>query len=115
MPRLKAVLTALAALGFLATACMPERGSDLPPVGADLVAQQKAACERRGGIWGRGGAGGGFTCITRTRDAEKSCRRESDCEGFCLARSGTCSPFTPFLGCHEVLTDTGVRATVCVD
>lgn len=115
MPRLKAVLTAIAALAFLATACMPQPGGDLPPVGAELVAQEKARCERGGGIWGRGGAGGGFVCFQRTRDANQSCTRESDCQSFCLARSRTCAPLVPFLGCHDVLTDNGTRAMVCVD
>ena len=106
---------AAACLAVLAAACTPEDGNDLPPVGEELVRQSQAQCEARGGIWGRGGAGGGFLCFQRTRDAEQSCRRESDCESFCLARSGTCAPITPFFGCHEVLTDTGARATVCVD
>jgi len=105
-----------AALALL-VACQPGDGSDLPPVGEELVAVQKARCEARGGIWGRAGSEGaaGFVCFARTRDANQSCERGSDCAGLCLARSRTCAPFDPFLGCHEILTESGARATVCTD
>lgn len=110
------ILIALAAVALLA-ACEPdESAGDLPPVGEELVALQKSKCEARGGIWGQGGLeNGGFTCFKLTRDANTSCRRNSDCEGLCLARSRSCAPMTPFLGCHEVLTESGLVSTVCTD
>lgn len=105
----------LLAVAFLA-ACQPGDGDDLPPVGEELVAVEKARCEARNGIWGRAGEGGaGFVCFTRTRDTNRTCERSTDCEGLCLARSRTCAPMTPFLGCHEILTESGARATVCTE
>lgn len=87
--------------------------ADLPP-GPDLMAALEAGCVRDGGRWGASTAGG-FTCFRPTRDANRSCQSASDCEGLCLARSRTCSPIKPFLGCHEVLTDAGLPATLCVN
>lgn len=113
--RNSAIGLALAAL-LVTAACQTDTAEgDLPPVGEELVAVQKAECEGDGGIWTRGGLSSGFVCLQRTRDANQSCRTGSDCEGFCLARSRTCAPVTPFLGCHEVITDNGRAATVCVD
>jgi len=99
----------------LLSACQPGETGDLPPVGEELVAVEKARCEARDGIWGRASDAGGFVCLERTRDANTSCTRGTDCQGLCLARSRTCAPVDPFLGCHEVLTDSGARATICTD
>ncbi len=81
----------------------------------DLFATQRADCAKEGGRWGVGGGSSVFVCYLQTPDANKQCRAASDCEGLCLARSRTCAPIKPFLGCHEVLTDTGQRATLCVN
>lgn len=72
-------------------------------------------CERTGGRWAPSGAETTFTCFRDTRDANQSCSSASDCEGLCLARSRTCSPVKPFLGCHETLTEAGLPATLCVN
>lgn len=104
---------ALAAVGLLA-ACQPEP-EGLPPVGAELMTLQQAQCEADGDIWGRAGAEGAFLCFRRTRDAGQRCSNATECSGACLARSGTCSPLDPMIGCQEVLTSTGARATLCVD
>jgi hypothetical protein len=102
------------AAAALTAACQPEPEA-LPPVGADLVALQQARCEADGNIWGRGGVEGTFLCYRRTRDAGQRCTRADDCSGACLARSGTCSPLDPMVGCQEVLTSSGARATLCLD
>lgn len=83
--------------------------------GPDLLAAERTACERTGGRWGLRAGDSLFVCYRETRDAGKLCRTADDCQGLCLARSRTCSPITPFLGCHEVLTDAGLPATLCVD
>lgn len=118
MPRLRVILAAILSLIVL-SGCVPEdRGSALPPVGEELVALEKARCEAGGGIWGATGDDGeraGYVCFRQTRDAMKGCERDSDCEGFCLARSRTCAPVTPLLGCNEILTSLGVRSTVCIE
>ena len=80
----------------------------------DLVADQRRSCERDGGTFApRGNAL--FVCFRPTRDANQFCEAPSDCESVCLARSRTCAPTTPFLGCHDVLTEAGQRATQCVN
>ncbi|PCD77406.1 hypothetical protein [Pseudothioclava arenosa] len=105
-------LSALMALALVA--CKPEPGPPrLEPVGAARVEAERKACEADGGIWSSGAFGS--ICARRTKDANQSCRKESDCEGVCLARSMTCAPVRPLLGCNEVLTDAGTRATLCVD
>ena len=98
---------------LLVAGCQPD--SDLPPVGEDLVAIQKAQCEADGDIWGKAGPEGAFVCFRRTPDGGKRCSAAGDCTGVCLARSQTCSPLNPIIGCQEVLTASGTRAMLCVD
>lgn len=76
--------------------------------------ERQIACERKRGSWEESGGGFGI-CIVPTRDSGKHCTRESQCENVCLARSQTCAPVTPLLGCHEILQDDGSRATQCID
>lgn len=116
--------------GVEATAAAPAQPNPAPTVATetpapqpDLEAEvpttpkpaQQLACEKRGGKWTRVGKGALFACIQPTRDAGKQCSRESQCESQCLARSGTCAPFKPLLGCNEVLQDNGARVTLCID
>lgn len=105
---------ALAAMAALA-GCRPAGPEPLPPVGAALVAQQRAACEKRGGSYRAGGTAGVLYCFTTPRDAGDSCRKAGDCSTACLARSMTCAPIEPLIGCQEVLTDDGARMTQCID
>jgi hypothetical protein len=74
----------------------------------------RLACEASGGVHTRR-VEGLFTCAWATSDANKSCAAAGDCEGLCLARSRTCAPITPLLGCNEILTASGSAATLCVD
>ncbi len=103
-----AVLLALAG-------CKPadDQPPKLEPVGAALVAQQKALCEGQGGDWVA--SRDGLICQRRPKDGGKACRTGADCEGVCLARSMTCAPVVPLLGCNEVVTASGLRVTECVD
>lgn len=89
-----------------------ESGGDF---GETLFEQRRAACLDDGGRWGADGPAGTFVCYTPTPDANKRCTTGTDCVGLCLARSRTCAPVTPFLGCHETITDGGFPATVCVE
>lgn len=83
------------------------------PPRTDLNAEARRRCARSGGRFTRSPAGL-FFCVRETRDANKSCTADRDCQGVCLARSRTCAPLTPLLGCHQVFTATGI-ATVCVE
>jgi hypothetical protein len=83
-----------------------------PPPKSEL----QIACERKRGRWVGTGIGGGLMiCQFTTRDGGKSCTRESQCESLCLARSGTCAPVKPLLGCQEILQNDGSRATQCLE
>ena len=73
------------------------------------------ACVKRGGLWVHAGKSIAFTCVKLTRDSGKQCRRGSDCQGACLARSMTCAPYDPMFGCNEILQDDGARVTLCID
>lgn len=79
------------------------------------TSDSQATCEAKGGTWGRGGLLPEPQCIAPSPDAGKSCSSESDCTGFCLADTRTCSPTTPFFGCHAILMEDGARAEICVD
>ncbi len=95
-----------------------EDGSDADSTDADIpsaLAPQRAACEKDGGRWGKVPGRDAFVCYRITRDANQPCQSERDCEGLCLARSRTCAPQTPFFGCHEVLSSSGVRQTLCTE
>lgn len=85
-----------------------------PPPPPPLKPASQIACEKTGGRFARAGNSTTFVCLRETRDGGKSCRRETDCEGLCLARSRSCSPITPVLGCQEILTQDGLRVTQCV-
>lgn len=92
-------------------ATAPEVAVPLAAAKSDL----QLACEKKRGIWSKVGKGELFACVYQTRDSGKRCERESQCEGVCLARSGTCSPFKPLFGCNEIFQDDGQRVTLCID
>lgn len=105
-------VTTLAPLGEAPkTAPVP----DAPPVVEKPKSPGHIACEKRGGSFVSTGKSGAMTCQTATRDGGKQCRRESDCDGLCLARSGTCAPVKPMLGCQAILQDDGRRVELCID
>lgn len=108
-------LAALALVVLALGACKPgqERAAPLPPVGDAKLALEKAACVKRGGQWA-GEAGAQF-CLERLKDGGKACRSGADCEGACLARSQTCAPVRPLLGCNEIITGAGLRVSECVN
>jgi hypothetical protein len=83
-----------------------------PPV---VKSPAEIACEKLGGRLVRVGTGLATACQRVMRDAGKSCRRKSDCEGECLARSGTCAPLAPLFGCNDVLQDDGRQVSLCID
>jgi hypothetical protein len=87
----------------------------VPAAPEELKSDAQRTCEKRGGTWSGVGSGVLRTCVYETKDAGKRCERESQCEGVCLARSNSCSPITPLLGCHEVLQDNGARVTLCIE
>lgn len=85
-----------------------------PPPEDPALARQRAQCTSDGGMLTRR-APGIYACVHPTRDANRSCSAASDCEGLCLARSGTCAPFAPIYGCQEVLNSRGQRETLCLE
>ncbi len=86
---------------------------DIPPA-SPPASPEEAACRKKGGTWATVGKAG-RACVEYTKDAGKSCTRGTQCEGLCLARSGTCAPITPLFGCNDILQDDGTRATLCID
>ena len=91
----------------------PEEVTPAEPEKPDANAAARAKCVAGGGNFTK--ASGGFICVNRTRDANKSCTSSNQCQGACLARSGTCSPVVPLVGCHDIITNNGGMATLCVD
>lgn len=79
------------------------------------VVQVEAACTKAGGEFLRAGGGTARACVHTLKDAGASCKSSNDCEGDCLARSGTCAPVAPLFGCHDILMSTGARAMQCRD
>lgn len=98
--------------------CLPGRKPPEPtaPVGtAEYAEQQRTICEARGGNFAPAPGSGLSVCFETPKDANAPCNSASDCDGACLARSRTCSPVKPLLGCNEVLLDGGQLAEICVD
>lgn len=99
----------------------PAATEDLPPpeAAASVPEARKSpaqlACERKGDLWVKAGTSSLFTCVTRTGDAGRRCTSGRQCQGECLARSGTCAPYQPLFGCNDILQDNGVRMTLCLD
>jgi len=88
---------------------------EAPPPERDVFAAARAACEAEGGTFGRAPGGGeARICFRTPDDANAPCRTGADCAGACLARSRTCAPVVPLMGCHEVILSNGIRATECV-
>ncbi|GAA3869891.1 hypothetical protein [Celeribacter arenosi] len=75
----------------------------------------KSACDARGGDYLAAGEEGLLVCFTTPRDAGKACKTSSDCESACLARSQSCAPVQPLIGCNDILDAAGRRVTQCVD
>lgn len=98
-----------------AAAADPAPRPDLAETPVTPKSEQQLACEKRKGRWAKIGKGEARACVFQTRDAGKRCERESQCDGLCLARSGTCAPFKPMFGCHEILQDNGARVTLCLE
>lgn len=99
----------------LALAACREEAPKAEPLLPDLLQQATQDCTRTGGRMVKAGIAGAMTCIRETRDSGKQCRKAGDCEGDCLARSGTCAPVVPLFGCHEILMDQGQKAVLCRD
>ncbi|MEZ5796321.1 MAG: hypothetical protein R3D63_01735 [Paracoccaceae bacterium] len=90
------------------------------PVAADPVPEEQKspaqlACEKRGNIWAQAGESSVHTCVKRTGDSGKRCTTGKQCQGACLARSMTCSPYDPLLGCNDIIQDDGRRVTLCLN
>ena len=76
---------------------------------------EEIACAKTGGVLSAAGDSGAKACVKRTRDSGKSCTRENQCEGLCLARSGTCAPIAPMFGCNDIFQDDGRQVTLCIE
>ncbi|RRH78407.1 hypothetical protein [Falsigemmobacter faecalis] len=105
---------AFALLGLLALmACRGEEPAAAPSFAP--LAEAEVACTRTGGEFLKAAGGKARVCVQLHKDSGKQCRAALDCEGECLARSGTCAPASPLFGCHEILMENGVRAKQCRD
>lgn len=116
MSAIRRVMTAIM-VSVLLAGCQEDVADDAgtDPNIPSALAPQRAACEKDGGRWGKIAGRDAFICYRTTSDANKSCSSKRDCEGLCLARSRTCAPQTPLLGCNEVLSSSGIRQTLCIE
>lgn len=117
-------VTSLPPLGATPAVAPPQQAepavsTPLPPEvpAAPIIVKSAGhlACEKRGGRFVLFGTSGAMTCQVPTRDGGKQCSRESECDGVCLARSNTCAPVKPLLGCQAILQNDGRRVELCID
>lgn len=96
----------------------PQTSAPAAPVAstepAPTVSPEQALCEKTKGQWSALADSSGHVCVHTTRDSGKSCHRKGDCQGQCLAQSGTCSPIMPLMGCNAVLQADGSEVTLCL-
>lgn len=83
------------------------------PLPNALKSPLQIACESKRGMWSKN-SNGTLTCVHYTKDAAKRCTKSTQCESECLARSGSCAPYRPLLGCNEILDNMGRRMSQCV-
>lgn len=112
MSALRHVLTVLV-MSVLLAGCQEDGSETSDGEVPELLNPLRVECEKSGGRWGSVPGRDSYTCYHQTRDAHKPCSTERDCEGVCLARSRTCAPQTPLFGCHEVISSSGLRQTMC--
>ena len=93
----------------------PDPAATTPPVPAKPRSPSQIACEKAKGVWTQAGSAVAAFCQKPTRDGGKSCKASTDCEGYCLARSGTCAPVSPMFGCQEILNENGRVLTQCLN
>lgn len=99
-------------------ATAPAPVAELPEAPVPVAAPpspEERACVRSRGTWVHLGKSKARTCVKQTTDSGKRCTRESQCQGLCLARSGTCAPVVPLFGCNEIFQNDGRRVTLCID
>lgn len=77
--------------------------------------QQREVCLKSGGDFRAAGLGARMICFTTPRDAGQACTKATDCDSACLARSRTCAPVQPLIGCNAILDNAGREVTLCVD
>ena len=110
----RAALILFAALALSACREAPETTAPgIPP--SDALEQATRECTRSGGQMVNAGITNAKVCLRDMPDSGKQCRKAGDCQGDCLARSGTCAPVKPLFGCNEILMDNGQRAVLCRD
>lgn len=93
----------------------PEAVETAPEPPPEPQSPAEAKCLKSGGLWSKAGEGSAQACVKRTKDAGKRCTKQTQCEGLCLARSGTCAPITPMFGCNDILQADGRMVTLCLD
>ncbi|SNX68982.1 hypothetical protein SAMN05878503_102422 [Cereibacter ovatus] len=90
----------------------PEAASAAAPESAVPKSAGQIACEKKGGSYVA--VKSLYTCVRVPRDAGKACISGAECSGECLARSKTCAPYDPLVGCNDILDDFGRRMTLCL-
>ena len=110
-PKLRPENPATAAVApAVAPAVTPQVSEPEAPKSAEQL-----LCEKTKGQWLSAGDTGANYCASLTRDGGKQCHKKGDCQGQCLARSGTCAPIIPLYGCNEILEKDGGQVTMCID
>lgn len=114
MPRPKGMAAATTSAKTSAKTPPTPQETAAPAAPPPPIPPEQAICQKAGGQWSTVAASSGRICVHRTPDSGKACRRKSDCQGQCLAQSGTCAPISPLMGCNDILQADGTRMTLCL-
>ena len=100
---------------------------DMPAFpGGVMSADDRRACEKRGGTVEKRGMAQAELCVTPYADAGKACTDGDQCEGRCIAEgqvgsppgepvTGICQRDDRLFGCFGIVEDGAIEAGLCVD
>ena len=121
---LRAFAISAGVLAVVALACIAVFVPSADSYGTKIAALPRSseACHVAGGQWRLFRESGQFACAIRTRDAGRSCRSSSDCQGVCIAAHSTyntlssnaCSAEVLVLGCVDEADGANIRR-ICRD
>lgn len=104
----------IGAAALAALKISPQGASAAAPAAAAPSLQQQA-CIAKGGRWEKAGSKQAQVCVQPAADAGKSCSKQSDCSSQCMARSRSCAPFWPIMGCTDVIQNNGAVVALCLE
>jgi hypothetical protein len=96
--------------------CVAEKPEYYGPYKLEKMSKvERADCLMKGGEVYVGGIFPTELCALPTGDEGKSCKRASECKGYCESETQSCSKWHMGSGCYDYLNEEGNAESVCID